>query len=289
MMSRAIYVTSWVLLAFGMLIFYDLGGSLGASCPNEHPPSATHSTTTEKQERCGIEQSATYRTAAAFVHLIEHGEKFLIALSTVFIAVFTVVLGVATAALWKATRALSDGADETAKRQLRAYVGQQGVFFDVTSNQNGYAPITAANMVPAMIFSDFTNVTLKNFGQTPAYDVCNYIALISIAPAGATLPSDFDFDAAIHNNQSGVNIVARSLLNKDQAEITKAPLLNANDVWNAQARRSTLFIAGRIYYRDTFGRNWSTKFCLVWEPWHGAAGRFVPHNQFNGEDQREPP
>jgi len=40
------------------------------------------------------------------------------------IALFTVILGIATWFLWRATKRLVEGAEDTAQRQLRAYVSQ---------------------------------------------------------------------------------------------------------------------------------------------------------------------
>jgi hypothetical protein len=49
-------------------------------------------------------------------------EHFLVAFSTMIMGAFTVVLAIATAFLYLATRALVKGGEQTAERQLRAYV-----------------------------------------------------------------------------------------------------------------------------------------------------------------------
>src|SRR5258706_6905725 len=100
----------------------------------------------------------------AFVAFIEMYEKFFVAIGTLFIAAFTVILAFATAFLWGATRQLVKGADDTAKRQLRAYV-----FVD---------SVNVANVVEGSGPPE-SRVIIKNFGQTPAYQVTcvDWIAL----------------------------------------------------------------------------------------------------------------
>lgn len=58
-----------------------------------------------------------------FVEFVHANENFLVALGTLVTAAFTAILGAATMGLWIATRRLVKGADRTAERQLRAYVG----------------------------------------------------------------------------------------------------------------------------------------------------------------------
>jgi len=70
------------------------------------------------------------------------------------IAIFTVILGTVTFFLWLATRKLVRGAEQTAKRQLRAYVFIHDGVITLINNDT----------------TIMAHITLKNFGATPGYD-----------------------------------------------------------------------------------------------------------------------
>src|SRR5665647_2600220 len=101
----------------------------------------------ENNEDCTTHNMALvvlWQTAEAFE---EHGEAV--------IALFTVILGISTWLLWQSTRDLVNGAEDTARRQLRAYVFVEPGDFD------GLNPQTAA--------VGYFNV--RNSGLTPAINV----------------------------------------------------------------------------------------------------------------------
>jgi hypothetical protein len=75
---------------------------------------------------------------------------------------FTCLLAGATIALWWATRDLVTGESETAKRQLRAYVG---VAVGRIEKFGSSAPVEGS-------------VIVKNFGQTPAYNLNQSTAIL---------------------------------------------------------------------------------------------------------------
>lgn len=97
------------------------------------------------------------RRVAWILRKIEAHDRAIVAVATIFIALFTVLLAVATAFLWCATRELVQGADDTAKRQLRAYVTMSA---EEVRNFNTTSPLTAI-------------IRIKNSGRTPAYNVSN--------------------------------------------------------------------------------------------------------------------
>jgi hypothetical protein len=82
-----------------------------------------------------------------------HGEP-IVALGTVVIGIFTIVLGLGTVSLANSTKKLAEVAQDTALRQLRAYVQIHRVTI---------SPLDTSNI---------TNVEIvwENTGQTPAYD-----------------------------------------------------------------------------------------------------------------------
>lgn len=133
---------SALLLVFLAVVTFDLTKSLGASCPNS----------------CSIKYSASYTAARDFAAFVEHNEHFFVGFGTIIIAIFTAVLGLATAFLWKATKALVDGANDTAERQLRAYVMIESVRLE--DFEVGRRP--------------FARVTLRNSGATPAHQLTHW-------------------------------------------------------------------------------------------------------------------
>jgi hypothetical protein len=90
----------------------------------------------------------------SFISFLESHDKIVAGVSTIFIALFTIVLAVVTLFLWIATRDLVTGAENTAERQLRAYVFVQGGVIKLINNDTAV----------------MAEVTLKNFGQTPGYE-----------------------------------------------------------------------------------------------------------------------
>jgi len=82
-----------------------------------------------------------------------------LAIFTAILAIATVVLAAATAALWYATKKLVKGAEETARRQLRAYVGVQRCWQKGIANRPRF------------------EIIFENFGQTPAKNGLYWVAL----------------------------------------------------------------------------------------------------------------
>ncbi len=172
------------------------------------------------------------------------------------------------------------------KQEQRAYVGIEKIEFEFGSEPDGYrpAPLNKAGV----IYRDFIVTKVKNFGHTPAYDVSVYCGATGV-PFLHRLPTAFDIDERIARNGDSSNIITSALLNRDQSEIIKSGILDARPFWAAERRENTIFVFGRIYYKDAWQRSWSTRFCYTWEPWHPSGPRFVPTDSFNDVDQSENP
>lgn len=177
------------------------------------------------------------------------------------------------------------------RRTLRAYVGIEKIAFDIPgANDSSYTP--APIPLPAGFrFRDFLVVTVKNFGETPARDVTVFAYYTSMPP-NERLPDNF-FDQDSNNtdvlSNAPVRIsVARYLLQRGQSEISKHGLTTITPLREArEGRGNNIYVFGRIYYRDAYGRPWRTKFCSQWEARHAGGARFVPYETYNDEDQNE--
>lgn len=162
-------------------------------------------------------------------HFISENQEAIIALGTIVIALFTIILGIATVSL-------VNGADKTAERQLRAYVGVDAV------SVSGISP----NAEPCAM------ITIRNFGQTPAYDL-THVGDIRLAPfpdAGTLEPitSAIPPKQPLHPNAIIIKSVElrHSLTNEQLASV--------------RHRNAAIYIFGIIKYRDTFGHERTTKY-----------------------------
>jgi hypothetical protein len=184
--------------------------------------------------------SADVTWLAAFQETFSSNDKFWVSFGTLIIAIFTAILGVGTAFLFLATRQLARGAEDTARRQLRAYVSSAP---DYIFNFN---PATVAQM----------RYTMRNHGQTPAYGL-SHSAAVDIFPF--PLPPNFDFpqlpphqqsSPVLHQNDSVYGIVFASR-NFDIAEINAAVANNG----------FRIYVFGTVRYMDAFGVRRCTRFC----------------------------
>jgi hypothetical protein len=216
---------------------------------------------------------------------IENHEPLITALSGTAVAIFTAVLAYSTHLMWQASTNQLAHSEDTAKRQLRAYVATDGMHFEIKSVEEGYTPVDTS--APAFVYPDNLTIRFKNFGTTPASRVTAYIAIQPVALA-ANLPADYDYETPILPKKS-FNIETRHFLQSGQAEPIKFPLLDISKLWAARRRECSAIIFGRVYYLDAFDRPHSTMFCFSWEPWHPHGERFVPLDRFNGEDEKREP
>jgi hypothetical protein len=164
--------------------------------------------------------------------LHRHGEKL--------IALFTVILGIATWLLWRATQALVKGAEATAKRQLRAYV----------LLESAKIKHVAVGEKPK------ATVKIKNFGQTPAYQLTHWAAM-----EYATFPRTEDPDMSDPEGMPIAHIGQGGRLAKE------VPLDNGSELSGEQfeainSGKAALYLIGRAAYVDAFGDVQSTEYIV---------------------------
>jgi len=111
----------WVMVVLGVL-----GIVVVSSEPEHHAQkanaAANNKSAPSDEGRFQKEEGQRSRWAE-YKEKIEQNERVITAVSTVLVAIFTVGLFLATAFLYKATKNLVEGADDTSRRQLRAYIG----------------------------------------------------------------------------------------------------------------------------------------------------------------------
>jgi hypothetical protein len=197
---------------------------------------------------------------SAFVDWVVNNEHFLIEFSTVIMGAFTFVLAIATAFLYRATRALVKGGEQTAERQLRAYVF-----------------VTGKGLIEQRGPEDrfIHQFEMRNTGLTPAYR----LQIESLTrPLPHPLPADFDFtitpagrNPSVMMLGSGQPVRHDSLgdepLSRGEMQQIKTP--------NSGCR---LYTFGTVKYDDCFHRPRYTNFCyfLEWES-HSTGYSFNVH------------
>jgi hypothetical protein len=174
---------------------------------------------------------------------------------------------------------------KTERRSLRAYVGVKGLRFECLNiDDPNFVPDFTT---PGVRQDDFIAVTVENFGQTPARDVCVFTYFAGTEGA-ARLPEHFfaAHDVDVIPLEEVRRTLARFQLFPGQLETAKSAI-DVRDVRMGKAGTHTIYVYGRIYYRDIYGRPWRTKFCYSWEPDHPHGQRFVPYEEYSGQDQQE--
>jgi hypothetical protein len=158
--------------------------------------------------------------------------------STLVLAIFTIVLAIATIYLALANRALVRGADETAKRQLRAYV------------------FTRSPSVTGLRSRDGIKATckLENFGQTPAYGVtcASTLSVMKYPPGTVIVVGGMGPVSQLDLGPRGVCTIRAS-----------HRALSDDEIAEIRSGKKALYLNGAIAYTDCFKRSQSTEFMLM--------------------------
>lgn len=203
---------------------------------------------------------------------------------TFWLMIFTGVLAISTIGLWivtflagKDTKKAADSAQksadvaertvetmaDTAQRQLRAYV------FTKLDNQfiissNGILSVT---------------IKIKNFGQTPAYDlVSSLIMIFRRLPINSTNKLDvpsFDSDPSKSPLAPG---------EFDYQDLSFKDSLSQDFISDVEAGNGAFFIIGEIKYVDIFNNPHNTKFCLISTGEHFTRRNLLYYHEGNEAD-----
>jgi hypothetical protein len=162
---------------------------------------------------------------------------WIIAGATVLLAAVTTALAIFTYKLWRSTGALVRGADETAKRELRAYV-----FLDMSFIRN-----TATESARPYI-------VLRNSGKTPAYRL-SVSTWGCVAQSCAELPQ---LPTAITYGHlaPGAPYTLRVPMQSPLTEAQRAAVLAENG-------NTALYAYGEAQYIDAFKDPHHTHFCVM--------------------------
>jgi hypothetical protein len=218
------------LMLVGALITAWLGISFG----NTPAPNANQYTGAAEAYKEGYAAFSAALTEGFFVigRFIRDYRDEIVAVETLFIAAFTIVLAFATGFLYDATRDLVEKTDQTAERQLRAYVFVKEVFI---RNLDGPE-------APAI------HVYVKNWGQTPAYKYTN-VGAVKYVP----FPNiDFSRDPKGDQRVTVTTIPpsGESAIVVDLPFIVTPPIKE-----ELKAGKYAIYAFGRIEYDDAFKKH----------------------------------
>lgn len=203
-------------------------------------------TTTKSAEEAGIEakdreaKSANDRTALRLT--------LISAVATVLLTAITGALAFFTWKLWRETGNLVKGAAKHAEMQLRAYVNVH----------NAYAEWEKGTDI--LIRAIRISVTTRNSGQTPAHAVASWITAIS-RPRDNT-----EFPPPPNAGVDSIGVHAPRQKNLFEFVYQPPEPFNADEVQIWKSGKRSLFVYGRIDYRDVFGEPRYTEFRLVMPP-----------------------
>jgi hypothetical protein len=165
------------------------------------------------------------------------------ATATIVLAFLTLVLAGATLFLYLATRSLVRGAEDTAERQLRAYVSvDKARVIGVNGSQQPKA-----------------HVVIKNYGQTPAYELLHWTGMeVETWPH----PDNFDFvlgTLAKHTLGPG------AFIHGYQDRFLKGPprALTTEQHAGLRDKSMALYVFGEIRYKDAFRKTRFTKYKMM--------------------------
>lgn len=144
-----------------------------------------------------------------------------------------IILAVATVLLWIATRDLVRGAEKTAERQLRAYIGIK----------EGHMAIKDGNKLSGII-------VMKNSGQTPAYNVKAWC-----------ITGVFEPNEPISFRQAETKVMYGDIGCKGSIHLTiSSKVYPPEKIASIKSKTHPTFAWGRVTYRDVFMKDWETEF-----------------------------
>lgn len=163
---------------------------------------------------------------------------------------------------------------DTAKRQLRAYLGVVSI---------GIGEPGSAQAKPTLVMN------LKNFGQTPARDVEIHLSIwrmpkkeedrFTPLPAGFIYPRITPSETALNET-----VFSRDYFDPGQDKTTQTIIPDDTPILNPQfIRVVTVYVYGEIIYTDTYNKTHVREFCYAYFPSNPPAGRFLSTEAHNRE------
>jgi hypothetical protein len=166
------------------------------------------------------------------------------AAATVGLTILTLVLAAGSIFLWLSTRRLVLGAEETAERQLRAYVFVESA--QLTRHPGGIGGWMAA-------------IKIRNFGDTPAYNVC----IKAEKRVCLALPENDLLEFSGNSSTLAQSVIGPGAFSTITIDFSH----EIPDDWGQwrplRVENKKGYIWGRIEYRDAFDKQRFTTFQMI--------------------------
>src|SRR6266853_1712287 len=186
------------------------------------------------------------------------------------LAIFTLLIAYFTIELFL------DGRDK-AKKELRAYVALDDIYF--RWNRSSTDPEDRSDIVKGTGRAPRTpRIRVLNFGKTPANNMT-----IRINGTKADLKESFPKTYLGRDHK-----VPRQMLSPTQRFGVWVPVsaeFNPDEAGDPNGR--VRFVYGSIIYEDIYKRWWVNHFCYFYDPDPSTKNRFIPHTEYNHEDEKE--
>jgi hypothetical protein len=175
-----------------------------------------------------------------------------------WIAIGTGILALGTLALAGVALVQRSDLDKASKRQLRAYVALDHLYFPIEEHAMQIGG-------PVRSLAKMLYVRVKNYGQTPSFDTSIWFQ------ADTNRPTNLNVDAAGSGKQMLHPSMHYPMANPEPGSL--GPYGQDGWVW------------GQVVYRDIFERWWRTNFLYRYQPPYGGKGEgtFTPENEHNEE------
>jgi hypothetical protein len=179
-----------------------------------------------------------------------------------------------------AARATVNSMDDTAQKQLRAYVGIFDILLECKNlTVAKYEPKT--EIIAGTVHDDFIVITMKNFGSTPANQARMWVNWYS-QKFGERLPKNFkwgDYDSVSKGEVHP--IFAKTAIFPGQTIKLLTVINDLTPFRGAIAKMVNFYIYGHIDYVDIYEANHTTTFCYHYSPWRPVGDQFMPYEEYN--------
>lgn len=225
-------------------------------------PASIQGVTKPKDENTGAKGTKKHQWYDTF---FEHPTEWLLAL-------FNGLLVFYTARLWFSTKDLVEGAEDTARKELRAYVALDDIFFRwmLKPSQPGDRTIIHENHPPR------PRIKVKNFGHTPAVNMT-----VRINGQWTTMNAPFDKTYEGRNYPAPKQMLAPTQEYETWAHMQGGREFKPLSFYDPNLE--LIVVYGAITYEDIYHRWLVTRFCYAYD----GANRFIPYTDYNREDVYE--
>jgi hypothetical protein len=233
---------SWALIVFVYLALAEvlsLAPVPDLSLCLIQPEHSQQTTNDNKPKYCPALHVAAALAIEGTDTFLERHDKSVVGAFTIVLAISTIGLWLATNKLWDAARNQFTHSEETAKRQLRAYI-------NMTNCHLEYLTSFSQRLEAYVVFT--------NSGQTPAYSVRNS-GNFAISRTGEEV-----FNNLPAQRESSSTVGRDGSVNK---KLIAPRLLTQADYSGLGNGSLTLWVYGRLTYKDAFGGDHFTNYRML--------------------------